>query len=360
MNYLYICNYAANYSGNFIFSLLRLIFKVERSNNIYLVFPVEAQKKEWTKLFGKYNINFCNFSNKELRKTLQNLKLNSEQTIVHTHFVEDFNILPIKKEFKRIFCHYHCTIQQSNNIIKRYIKQIIRNLIYKNIVIIAVSPALGREIKEYFKYSNCEYITNAVDFNKLKNNNYPKKVKKEKFEKQIFKILIFGTDFYRKGVDIAIKAILKMEENIKLYIATHNIFETKRNIEIILGDKIISKIEVINVIENVEELYNSVDLFISPSRKEAFGYAVVESAYCDCQVLASDIPGQDFMKIVPKIIWIEKENIDSLIAGIKKAYNNKEEDKIDIIKKEQREFVISNFKIDEWAEKNISLYKKYY
>jgi glycosyltransferase involved in cell wall biosynthesis len=102
------------------------------------------------------------------------------------------------------------------------------------------------------------------------------------------------------------------------------------------------------------------DCFISPSREEAFGYAVAEAAYCDCQVVASNVPGQNTMIDIPGIIWIETENIKDLETAICTAMLNKENGQLKDIKLRQRAYTQEHYDIPQWVEMNKSLYKKYF
>jgi glycosyltransferase involved in cell wall biosynthesis len=107
-------------------------------------------------------------------------------------------------------------------------------------------------------------------------------------------------------------------------------------------------------------LYDSVDLFISPSRKEAFGYAVVEAAYSKCQVLASNVPGQNTMMDIPGIYWVDLKDSESLKKAIEEAIIKKETNKIDEIREEQKKYVVKNYNIDKWVDANIKLYDTYF
>ncbi|MGU9047061.1 glycosyltransferase family 4 protein [Clostridium perfringens] len=363
-NVLYICNYAANYSGNFIACLSRLAERLMIDNNVIFLFPSEAKNKEWLKNLPvkEENIYFCDFNMISLKNKCSYLskKFKDKSMIVHTHFVDGLLLLPVKVNFKNIICHFHCTIYKSNNFLERALKKIVRNFIYKNIIIVGVSKSVTDDLKSYFRFNTCKCIVNAIDFQTLNNNSKEKKEIINNYNNKFFNVLLFGTNFITKGADIAINAINKLNNNscvkYKLYITSHNIEETKKLVNDFTNNEFI---EVIDVVENVKNLYDKVDVFIAPSRKEAFGYAVVESAYSDCQVIASDIPGQDTMKSVPGIIWVKKEDIESLKNGILEAYSNKVNNKVEKIKKEQKSYVIKNFSVNNWIEDNIYLYNQY-
>ena len=69
-------------------------------------------------------------------------------------------------------------------------------------------------------------------------------------------------------------------------------------------------------VENIKEVYEKTDIFLAPARSEAFGYAVVEALYCGCEVIASDIPGQNKIEKYVGIRWIQSENVEELQKAI--------------------------------------------
>lgn len=158
-------------------------------------------------------------------------------------------------------------------------------------------------------------LTNAIDFDRLQlfsDNNTSNQV------------LIFGTDFYRKGVDLAIKAILKLDDssNLNLLVVTHTPEKTIQLIKSEIG-YLPNFVTVTKPTQNVASLYNQSFLFLSPSRSEAFGYANIEAAYCGCQVIAIDVPGQNTTKNTTNINWVEKDDVQGLSEAIFKAYLNR-------------------------------------
>lgn len=42
--------------------------------------------------------------------------------------------------------------------------------------------------------------------------------------------------------------------------------------------------------DNIGDYYRAADIFLSPSRAEGLSYAIIESMYCSCLVLKSDVP----------------------------------------------------------------------
>ena len=359
---LYICNYAAKYSGNFIASLSQLARMVGDKNVVYL-FPTKAKGMDWINILSDHcnSMYFCDFKYKSLRTMCKQIAcdIGNGNVIVHTHFVEDTLLLGVKASFKKIICHYHMTVPDTT-LFRGKVKRIIRQIFYHNMVIVGVSDAVTKDLSKYFYFSRCESIPNAIDFAALDkgiSNGYNMPV----IEHEKFNVLIHGTHFERKGADLAVMAVSELnQENdvsyIHLYVTSHHVSDTLKKVKMLTSD--LEYVHIIDVVENIIYLYDGMDLFISPSRNEAFGYAVVEAAYAECQVAASNIPGQNTMMVIPNVIWFEKENVGSLKQAIQQAHYDKMNGTAKLKKKEQREMAMKEFSIEAWSSKNMELYSR--
>ena len=363
-NLIYVCNFAANYSGNFIASISKLAENVMENNQVFFLFPEGARNKKWLSKLPVSNshILFCTFSYEELHAMCQKLSkdISIKNTIVHTHFIDGEILSSVTANFKNVVVHYHMTVPEVSGP-RSFFQKVKLNTIYKNVVVVGVSKAVTLDLKKYFHFCKHECITNAISFEDLEHN--AKLLNPSiSIDQDSFSILIHGTDFYRKGVDLAIKALDTMDPSMSskcmLYITSHNTEITHKLVSDLRSS--FSNIRVLDVTEGVKKLYDSVDLFISPSRKEAFGYAVAEASYSECQVLASDVPGQNTMMDIPKIYWVDLKDPESLKKAISEAFIRKEINKIGEIKKEQKEYVAKNYNIDKWVEANLKLYDTYF
>lgn len=376
-NVIYICNYAAEYPGNFISSLVLLSKKViEQNKEVYYIFPEMAKNKEWLKLLpvDKKNIIFIDFNAKGLDFKLKELKkiLKPKETIIHTHFVDGVILFKLKKHYlrKNIIIHFHNTMKEEKNIIISIIKRIIRNFAYMGLKIVAVSPTyLPKVQKYYFLNKDIDMITNAIDFESLELRSEDIDIDLN-LDPRNYNMLIFGSAFYRKSVDIAIQAINKVNDineknknkiynKYKLYITSDKIEETKKlvlkhseNTED-LGDIF----EVIPIVTNVGALYKKMNLFLSVSRRETFAYAVLEASLTNskCQIIASDIIGQDTLKIIDGINWVELENVEQLTKKIIEVSKRKIEE-LENLKEKQIQSAKEGFDIKNWVISNLKLY----
>jgi glycosyltransferase involved in cell wall biosynthesis len=170
--------------------------------------------------------------------------------------------------------------------------------------------------------------------------------------------LIFGFDFYRKGVDLAVKALKRLREqghSYSLLVSLSTNFEqVEKNIVDILGE-MPEWIKVIPARNDVATLYNFVDVFLSPSREEGLPYSVVEAGYSSCSVVMSDISAQVHLKI-PYGYWFESENVEAFADEILKAHKEHAQklENWDKVKESMKE----NYALDTWSQQVEKLYKK--
>lgn len=364
-NVLYICDYAAAYAGNFIASISALAEQVQKKNQVYFLLPEPAKKFTWVNMLPveSSHIIWCDFSFKSLLSQCRQLsrQLGREKTVVHTHFIADLFLLAIRASFPKVICHYHMTVPVCYNLAKKA-KRMVRRLIYKGVVLIGVSEAVTADIGQYFWKPASVCVPNAIDFASLEKCSEGSQVPEIFLEKKTFRILMHGTDFYRKGVDLAAKVIQELnveyENGFSLYVTSHDTEDARRIIDSMGGAA--ADITVMKPVVNIKKVYDNVELFISPSRAEAFGYAVVEAAYASCQVAASDVPGQNTMKSIPGVIWFEKDDAAGLKNAILEARRRREDGSAAKIKEEQRTAAVREFRIEKWVEQNLAVYSKYF
>ncbi|KRM74512.1 hypothetical protein FC48_GL000335 [Ligilactobacillus murinus DSM 20452 = NBRC 14221] len=362
---IFICNYAANYGGNFLASLAKLSqnLSIDGIQSIYL-FPNIASNKKWEIDLSEYKVIYTEFDESNIEISLKNII--DEHTILHLHFMESLQQLSRLAEFAnqygaKIFFHEHMRRPGfSNYRIKRLVSQIVYNLggvkrFYhsrlRGIKSIAVSPDVRKDLTKVVPKEQVVLVENAIFTDRL--DNFTENSIDSKRH-----ALIMGTDYRRKGVDLAIKAIAssKYVSKIQLDILTHFIDRTEKLIIEDFGE-IPNFVNILPVTQNVQDFYHKSFVFLSPSRSEAFGYAVIESAYCGTSVIASDIPGQNVLKVVPYIQWITKEDVDSLASQIDLVYE-KEQSQVMLESIENRQFIKEHFAIDNWVTKIKELYTK--
>lgn len=347
-NVYFICDFAADYSGNFMASLIMFEkYLKKQSIKCCYLFPSAAKNKQWANDLEKESVvEYCDFSNKELSKKLCVYLENN--SIIYTHFVDANQVLEIKraaKKYSNIKFIFHLRSRYGND---SEIKKMLKRFIYRNIYFIGVSNAVYDDLCSVFDKNNCFCVPNAIYTDRL--NNITAKKSSEK------QALILGSHFERKGVDLAIKALAKVNEStkIKLVVVSHFIDEAKQLITKEFG-AVPDFIEIIPPVNDIQNLYASSDVFLTPSREEAFGNAGAEAVYCGCRVVASDVPGQNTLKDIPGIIWVESENSDEMADAVIQALSEK---RTDTEIQKASKYVEDNYSLSAWCEKVFSVFKQ--
>lgn len=360
---IFIANYAADYAGNFIESLNALECRIkEQGVRVIYIFPYAAQKKS-----DKWKVVGCTDSNTggeyifsdfgiHLYKTIK--KEIEKDCIIHTHFCRAQEIVAVRLATIgvncKIICHMHNRYTAADNSLKKMIRQ----AIYGKVFFIGVSQAVYEDITEIFSQKRCFCIKNAISLERLKSKAISEYDYHNRDNKK--KVVIFGTNFEGKGVDLAIKAIGKnpYRKELLLVVIAHNIKNVYEKINALFPEYL-QYVEVQPTIRDIQNLYNGAMLFISPSRSEAFGYAVVEAAYCKCQVIASDVQGQNTLKDIPYIQWVNKEDWVALSDAITECYQKmKDKEKLTNEKEETQKYIRQNYDLDTWCDSVMEVYEK--
>lgn len=360
---LHIMNYAASYRGNFMDSLASLDKKIRVNGlkNIYL-FTAEAQAEgsmSWIREMQKQGdeVFFLKENRKKDAQLISKLIKEKQVKAIHTHFITMQQYLPIYQATfwgkVPILMHMHNHSQKAGN----PIKNVLRRMLYGKCTMIACSESVYASIERDYPNNRKYAIDNGVNFSRL--DTYETLTNKDFGLDDADRVfLIFGFDFYRKGVDLAIKSLKQLREkghNFSLLISLSTNFEqVERNIIDILGEKP-SWIKVISARNDVATLYNFVDVFLSPSREEGLPYSVVEAGYSKCSVVMSDISAQVHLKI-PYGYWFKNENVEEFAEQILKAQEEHQK-KLENWN-EVKEIMKENYALDTWSEQMKNLYSQ--
>lgn len=304
-----LLNYAAPYPGNFINSLICLEHELTEMNiGMVYLFPKKAEGLEWlNKMVEEGHKVFYGASGDE--KIYETIALEYPISIIHSHFAFTEEYKAINRfvrrhpEVKTVFHHHDAEFmpykEKGYGIILESIRkwknvlalQLAKRRIKSDVHIACGKGPMADLEKKGFKNLVC--IENAIDFGRLDKYEHLDKesVANERYNR--FFALAFGYDFYIKGIDLAIDAVQELADR---YGLTLGIVVAKKKEE---AEKyIIGKyggiplwIKLLPPRQDVASYYHMADLFLSPSRTEGMSYAVIESIYCGCSTVVSDIPG---------------------------------------------------------------------
>lgn len=360
---LHIMNYAASYRGNFMDSLASLDKKIQAEGlkNIYLFTREEKCDgfMNWVREMQQQGeqVYFLTENTRQNVRSIRRLIKEQNVKLVHTHFITMKQYLNV---FYTTFGSRIPVIMHMHNHSKEVssgFKNIFRRMLYRKCIMIACSESVYHSLERDYPQNEKYAIDNGVNFSRL--DTYETLTEDDfGLKKGQGVLLIFGFDFYRKGVDLAVLALKELRDqgydySLLVSLST-NFDQVKKNIADILGE-MPSWIKVIPARNDVATLYNFVDVFLSPSREEGLPYSVVEAGYATCSVVMSDISAQAHLKI-PYGYWFESENVKDLSDKILVACSehNQKLENWEKVKQSMQE----NYALDAWSNQVEKLYKK--
>ena len=349
---LHICDYAANYRGNFMDSLESLEKYHDHVKNFYL-FPARAQHtsaKEWIQELNKeQEIAYIQkenlFSNVLL--LLNILKKHKINRIVR-HFSDKKMDLLIRIFFdgKKVIRFFHNDCKPAGNVVMQKIKEVL----YKGNKMVGVSDAITSHIKAVYPQYSVHSLVNAINFARLDHM--------EEFQKADgISLLIMGWDYERKGVDLAVKAAHALREKYDLtlqIVGGINEEEVKKLACKILGEEA-DWIHYLPPTNHIGTYFAKNDIFLSPSRQEAFGYANIEAAYCKNSIVLSRVDGQGELQI-EGAYWVESDNIEDLTQKLEQAVLELSLPEKIAQREQVRAQVMQNYSLQEWSNKLVDLF----
>ncbi|SFP89985.1 glycosyltransferase [Hydrogenimonas thermophila] len=227
--------------------------------------------------------------------------------------------------------------------------------------IIAVSEAVKKFlIQKGYSYTNITKIYNGIE------DQYENSFTKRAENRELFEIkddeialCVIGRFLKDKGQDIAINALKQCKsKNLKLFLIGYDQTEWGKNIHKIVNElNLSSKVIFTGQKDDIPALLSAMDIYLMPSRREAFPLALLEACSMQKAIIASNVGG------IPEIIendnngyLFECENINELAKAIDILANDKYKRKKfgDLA----REKFIENFTSEQMIKNTINLYQK--
>lgn len=316
---LHIMDYAPPYKGNFISAIECLENHYQNKGNTVYLFPKKAENIHWAKSMteeGKriYFIDTSFFSRKVKHsnlKAIHEIVRQENIKIIHTHFIEyNYTLFLFKAIFSqniRFVANFHNQCFPGGRL------YVLKKWVIKHTIdfFIGVSQSVSISL---FKIGISEIkvktINNSIDFSRLKKWD-DIKITKSQSNKAV---LMFGYPWFRKGVDIVLKALYALNQEreypVALAIAQAGAFDrTKEGIIETLGS-LPDWIIFLEPREDVASYYNAASVFISAGREEGLSYSPLEAAYCNCMLICSNIPGNPLD--IPEMPIYDVEDFASL------------------------------------------------
>ena len=241
-----VANYAAYYSGNFIVSLNELeVMLAERGVKVSYVFPKNAPFTNWGK-GGRYlklhDVHTVDFTPAalaaELKKLVQSDALTAH-TIIHMHFLDWKRISAITRTLRGEDCmlvvqehmrmdfgreQIKCTLVRRA---KDWLKQRLYRYATRDCRMIGVSDAVYQDLcRIRGEHTKIHLVRNAISTQRL-DGAWDNALSLDPMRD----VVIFGTHFERKGVDIALRAVMRTKSKLRLVVLTHREEETQAKLD---------------------------------------------------------------------------------------------------------------------------------
>jgi len=362
-NVLQFLCFRSPYGGSFFKSLLRLeqTLKNDAVDMVYL-FHENVSDIPWVQGLideGK-NIYFLSGNFSQDIFTIKKIVSKHHIKYVHAHFAgtRQFAMFKIVKKFYKrdliIIRHL-----RNHDKPRGFVGESLRKALNHVDLYIGCSESVAIEYRKNFNLKNGKvtYVTNAIDFNRL--NKYEVLHRSDFYISSATTVfLMFGFDYYRKGVDIVLEAmdgLVKQNQDVCLLLS---LSVNKEAIELKIKDRfgeIPEWLRILNPRDDIASYYNLSDYFISAAREEGFCNALVEAAYCERPIISSNIPGPQTLNI-PHTYMFESEDVAGLQNAMLSLTSLSEDKKKQIII-DQKAYVEKAFDLNEWAHQIKGIYQ---
>ena len=356
-NIMIIASYCAPYGGNFISSVKMFADKMrELKHDVVFVFPQDTKNKEWVQRLEKeYAVIYIDNPHKTLqRKIIKQIKdIIKERKIevVYSHFTGyDLDCFFACMGQAKLVVHMHnpINIMESNDWKQRVKSKVKWKLFNHRVQVIACASHLLEYIAGFgFDISESTYVLNGIDVDRVVNS---KGINPFPYDTSEINILMHGWDPHRKGVDIAVKAINKVCENVHLYITFVDKMIMDNYLDSLHVNVEAEKITLLPAVENIMDYLDGADIFISPSRAEGSPYSLMEAIMAGKPSIGTNLPGLDWQNEIPALWTIDVDDDDALAKSIRAIIKM---DKIELLDRisASKDIIVNKHSADAWASK---------
>ncbi|MEN6420126.1 MAG: glycosyltransferase family 4 protein [Clostridiaceae bacterium] len=361
-NILQLTDYGAPYEGNFVSSLRALEAKLDNEErSMTYVFPPRASDRCWVQEMAQAKPNvlvlkpggFFSYM-RQVRRLLKD----TNSGILHVHFIhyreKIASLLAARTcgHRVRLVVHLHNHLDLPKNFL-RALPQRLYLAQAAQFVCCSTSVA-NRLIRDGIPAKKVVVAENAIAFERL-DESIPLTHAELGLPVDTTAALIFGFDFYRKGVDLALEAVRQLREeqgkNVALAVVlSSRREEAERNILIQLGlESLPDWVRLLPPRSDVGSYYRFADVFLSPSREEGFCYSLVEAVYCKVPVVASAIDAQKDLRLPESAFCVPgdaKSLAEAIVCQLEQA---RSKDRSAALEEAKRR-VVAAYSLSAWAD----------
>lgn len=351
MTVLQVCAFAAPSPGNFIAALTHLEEQLaERGIRTIYAFADGAEGKPWCQEIQKRTkVYFLPTAKARiLPKTYQIMKQiyrENDVDIVHTHFeLYDMPATMMAPKKVKVFWHLHDPIKayyQRGRNSRRLLMRLQYGTAGRRPRLLTVSQEHGAFAGQLgFPKEHITYFPNGINTARIQSTPDHKEGKS---------FLMFGWDVERKGVDLVVKAVDRMEEkDCRVVIvgqdACREYLEQQGKGNLFHPP-----------VENINELYRDTRAFLHVSRAEGLSYALLEAIYAGIPVVCSDIPENRFAREFRNMFFVGNGDVDAIAREMDRLCRwDGQVDPVDTAY--NRERMEEDYTLRAWCNKLIKLY----
>lgn len=369
MNVLITADYRAPSSGNFIASLLELAERMrDAGHGICFLFPDNGKGgyswSKWLEANG-FRVWLMNVEACEDEKVAFLNKIVSEKKIdlIHSHFGFCHRILLTRRKDLhnvKVLIHDHMDFSPEGNLHRQKLHTLKWSVLYQ-LSGIGVVSVMERKYKSYWLTANNRrwFVPNGLSLRR----NVPRELTREERRAQLGispdqKLCLFlGWDMYRKGVDIAVKAVADLRlKNPCVHLGlvgfsgqpseqALNWIRERTGIE-----PLCDWIRFFSSTEDMFSYHRAADVYLSASRKEAFSYGILEAISQNTPVVVSDIEGTAWAQKYSKCINYPVEDAHACAEAIKSSLSRREEPS-------NKDILLERYGIENWCREMMEIYR---
>lgn len=262
---------------------------------------------------------------------------------------------------KIIFTGHGWAFNENRNLISKFI---ILFLHWITIILSHTTIAVSKKAKKDIDWlpfikNKIKVVYNGIEnFETISREDSRKILCKENCDHKTI-IYTIGELHKNKGIDIAIKGLSMLPENIKneIVYSIAGDGEEKENLITQVNDLNLGKtVHFLGYTENAKKLLNGADLFLLPSRTEAFPYVILEAGIIGLPIISSSVGGiPEVIDSMENGILIHSKNPKEIAEAIIYAWNQKDKQKK--FSEEIKKTVMNSFSLDKMLRETTELYK---